>query len=153
MKLKPLKFKQNGVRAESQKKKERNLCFCFSFFETQVHIKVSARTAHLCNLAQVEVFLSHGIRLATANNCRPQAECSEPRPSNGRKDGTCPGSYHAQWHHSLQLDAGGNIKGEHVFCFGLNFLCSHWIQESGSGIPLVRMLQNQMPTQYPSSSL
>ena len=66
MKLKPLKFKQNGVRAKSQKKKERNLGFCFSIFETQVHIKVSARTAHLCNLAQVQVFLSQDIRLATS---------------------------------------------------------------------------------------
>ena len=66
MKLKPWKFKQNGVRAESQMKKGRNLGSCFSFFETQVHIKVSARTAHLCNLAQVQVFLSHGIRLATS---------------------------------------------------------------------------------------
>lgn len=40
--------------------------FVFPFFETQVHIKVSARTAHLCNLAQVQVFLFYGIRLATS---------------------------------------------------------------------------------------
>lgn len=42
-----MKFKQNGVRAESPKEKERNLGFCFSFFETQVHIKARART-HTC---------------------------------------------------------------------------------------------------------
>lgn len=47
LKLKPMKFKQNGVRAQSPKEKERNLGFCFSFFESQVYINAGTRT-HTC---------------------------------------------------------------------------------------------------------
>lgn len=91
MKLKPLKFKQNGVRAESQKQKERNLGFCFHF-ETQVHIKVSARTAHLCNWLKCRFpVLRHPTGYIKTTAGLKQSAVSPILPWG--KEGTCPGSH------------------------------------------------------------
>lgn len=85
MKLKPMKFKQNGVRAESPKEKERDLGFCFSFFETQVHIKASART-HTCVIwLKCRFSCLMALDWLHQNNHRPQAEFSKPHPSNSGK--------------------------------------------------------------------
>jgi hypothetical protein len=85
MKLKPMKFKQNGVRTESPKKKKGIWESVFPFFETQVHIKVNARTYTCIIWLKCTFSCLMALDWLHQNNHRPQAEFGKPPDSNRGK--------------------------------------------------------------------
>lgn len=123
MKLKPMKFKQNGVRAESPKEKERNLGFCFSFFETQVHIKAGART-HTCVIWLMCRFSClMTLDWLHQNNHRPQAAFSKPRPSTrGKGRNLLRSRSRAPPHCNLQLGISENTEAKCRFLLWIELL-------------------------------
>lgn len=90
-----MKFKQNGVSAESQKKKGGIWVSVFPFLKPRCTLK-SVPGHTLYNLAQGQVFLSNDTGLLTSKD-RPLAELRMPHPSKKRAWGeweeeTCLGS-------------------------------------------------------------
>lgn len=89
-----MEFKQNGVSAESQKRKKGMWVSVFPFLKPRCTLE-SVPGCTLCNLAQGQVFLSNDARLPTSKDLA-SSRAHAPHPSKevraGGGGGTCLGS-------------------------------------------------------------
>lgn len=123
MKLKPMKFKQNGVSDEPQKKNKENLGFFFSTFEAQVHTKVSARTYTWVMWIKYRFSCLMTLYWLHQNNHRPQVEfISSSFQKRKRKELAQVSSNVVSPTIIFNLISVKTLRESTIFYFGLNYL-------------------------------